>query len=44
MFLMTSKLDAMAKHASRIALAAYGATACRIVGERSTRHMRRDGR
>ena len=43
MFSMTSKLDAMAEHASRIALTAYGATACRVVGERSARHMRRDG-
>jgi hypothetical protein len=43
MFFMTSKLDAMAKHASRIALTAYGATACRVVGKRSTRHVRRDG-
>jgi hypothetical protein len=43
MFLMTSKLDAVAKHASRIALTAGGSTACRVVGEGSTRHVRRGG-
>jgi hypothetical protein len=44
MFFMTNKLDAMAKHASRIAFAACGATAGRVVGEGSTRHVRRGGR
>lgn len=33
----------MAEHASRIALAAYGATAGRVVRERGTRHVRRAG-
>lgn len=43
MFSMTSKLDAITKHASRITLTTCRAAACRVVGERGTRHVRRDG-
>lgn len=40
MFFATSlTADAMTAHASRIALAAYGATSSRVVGERTARHV-----
>jgi hypothetical protein len=44
MFLVTRLVDAMAKHASRIAFAACGATAGRVVRKGSTRHVHRGGR